>query len=114
MNIFVCVVCAVLMIFGVTELVRVIVFWWLRPDTSHAFSIVVAPESAEDCECVVRAAAERMRWLDFKGPCRLVCVNRTEDPEIDSICRFLSLRYPYLKVSKTGDLVYHILEDDSG
>lgn len=109
MNILLGVLCVVLMVLGVTELVRILIFWWLRPDTSREFSIVVEPESAETCEYLVRAAAERMRWLNFKGPCRLICVNRTADPEIDSICRFLALRYPYLKVSKTEDLVYNIL-----
>lgn len=110
MNIVVCVICAVLMVLGISELVRLLVFWWTRPLTGKSFSIVVAPESAEDCECTVRAAAERMRWLDLKGPCRLVCVNRTGDSEIDRICHFLMLRYPYLRVSKTQDLVYYCME----
>lgn len=95
------------MIFGVTELVRVVVFWWMRPLTAGKFSVVVEPKGAEDCECAVRAAAERMRWLDLKGPCRLVCLNSRNDPEIDRICRFLALRYPYLEVFKPEDLVYN-------
>lgn len=107
MNIAVCVICAILMVFGITELVRVLVFWWTRPLTDRAFSLVIMPESAEDCESAVRAAAERMRWLDLKGPCRLICVNKSGDPEIDSICRFLMLRYPYLRVCKKENLVYH-------
>ncbi len=111
MNIVVCAVCVVLMVFGVTELVRVLTFWWTKPLTGKRFSLVIVPDGAEDCECAVRAAAERIRWLDLKGPCRLVCVNQSGDPEIDSICRFLTLRYPYLRVCKKEDLVYHCLED---
>lgn len=49
--------------------------------------------------------------MDVKASRRLVCVNRNDDPEINQICRFLSLRYPYLKVFKTTDLVYHILDE---
>lgn len=112
MNIVLCVLCAVLMILGVAELARLLVFWWTKPLTGKNFSVVVAPESAEDCECTVRAAAERMRWLDLKGPCRLVCVNRGGSTEIDRICRFLALRYPYLRVSKTQDLVYYCTEEE--
>ncbi len=110
MNIFLCVVCVVLMVFGVTELVRVLTFWWTKPLTGKAFSLVVIPDSGEDCECAVRAAAERLRWLDMKGPCRLICVNRAGDPEIDSICRFLMLRYPALRVCKPGEIEYNVLE----
>lgn len=104
MNIAVCVVCVVLMVLGVTELVRLLVFWWQKPLTGGAFSLLVAPESAEECECVLRAAAERLRWLDLKGPCRLVCVNRNGDPEIDKVCRLLALRYPFLRVCKPGEI----------
>lgn len=114
MNIFVCVVCVVLMVFGVTELVRVLVFWWQKPLTRRPFTLVLPLESAEECECAVRAAAERIRWLDLNGPCRLVCVNLSGDPEIDSICRFLRLRYPYLGVCKKEDLVYHCLSEKDG
>ena len=110
MNIVIFVLCAVLMVFGIAELVRPLVFWWLKPETAQEFSIVVSPGSADSCEYLVRSAAERMRWLNLKAPCRLVCVNLSDDPEIDSICRFLALRYPYLKVSKREDLVYTILD----
>lgn len=112
MNIAVCVICVVLMILGASELLRLLVFWWTGPLTRTDFSLVVAPKNAEDCECTVRAAAERIRWLDLKGSCRIICVNKSEDPEIDRICRFLMLRYPYLRVSKIGDLVYDCMEKD--
>ncbi len=102
------------MVFGVTEFVRVLVFWWTKPLTEKRFSLVIAPENGEDCECAVRAAAERMRWLDLKGPCRLVCVNKNGDPEIDSVCRFLMLRYPYLRVCKMEDMVYYCLNEEIG
>lgn len=111
MNILLCVVCAVLMVFGVTELVRVVAFWWRRPETARRFTLVVAPEGPGDCEAVVRAVAERVRWLDLAGPCRILCLNLGEDPEVEKICRFLALRYPYLRVCKREDLVYHILDE---
>lgn len=104
-------VCAVLMILGVSELVRLLVFWWTKPLTDKQFSVVVTPKSAEECEAVVRAAAERMRWLDMKGGYKLVCVNRSNDGEIDRICRYLMLRYPFLRVSKTEDLVYYCIDE---
>ncbi len=113
MNIAVCVVCAVLMILGAAELVRLLVFWWTKPLDAGKFVLVTAPDSAEECEAVLRSAAERIRWLELKGPCRLICVNRRGDGEIDKICRLLALRYPYLRVCKTEDLVYHILENFS-
>ena len=103
-----CVVCAVLMVFGVTELGRVIAFWWRKPDTRRTFALVVAPQGPEDCEAAVQAGAELLRWLDLEGPCRLICLNREEDPEVERICRYLSLQYPGLVVCKREDLVYHI------
>ncbi len=110
LNIVLVVFCGALMILGVAELVRLVVFWWVRPEKPGDFTLVVAPETPEECESLVRSAAERMRWLDLKGPCGLICLNKDEDQEILKICRFLALRYPYLKVSKQEDLVYNILE----
>ena len=112
MSVAVCVVCAVLMVFGVTELVRVVAFWWRKPETARPFSIVVEPKGPQDCEAAVRAVAERVRWLDLAGPCRILCVDRQGDPELEKICRFLALQYPYLQVCKREDLVYHILDEN--
>lgn len=104
LNIFLGIVGTVLLVLGVTELVRLLAFRWTKPLTGGSFALVAAPESGEDCECVLRAAAERIRWLDLKGPCRLVCLNRRGDPEIDSICRFLQLRHPFLTVCRPEEL----------
>ncbi len=110
MNIAVCAICAVLMVLGAAELVKLLVFWWTRPLTEGRLTLVVVPESPEDCEYTVRMAAERLRWLEIRGPRKLVCVNHSGDPEIDRICRYLLLQYPYLRVSKPDDLVYHCME----
>lgn len=114
MNIAVLVVCVVLMVLGASELVRLLVFWWTRPLTDKSFALVIVPKSAEECEAAVRAAAERMRWLEFKGECKLVCVNTGGDGEIDRICHYLMLRYPYLRVCKKQDLVYYCIDEKTG
>lgn len=113
MNIAICAVCAVLMILGAAELVRLLVFWWTRPLTEKKLTIVVAPKTAEECECVLRAAVERIRWLDLKGPCRLVCVHDGTDREMGKICRLLQLRYPFLRVCKPEELMYNLEEKDA-
>lgn len=110
MNIAVCVLCAALMALGAAELVRLAAFRWMAPLTGKKFALLIRPDSAEECECVVRAAAERIRWLELKGPCELLCLNPTGDEEIERICRFLRLRYPFLRVCKTCDLVYNLEE----
>ncbi len=112
MNIFLIVFCGVLMVLGVTELIRTLAFWLFDSRSGEKLTLVVAPEDGESCESLVRTAAQRISWMNLKGPCRLLCVNAENDPEIDSVCRFLALRYPYLKVSKTEELVYNILESE--
>lgn len=109
MNIFLCVAAVVLMILGGAELVRLITFHATRPLAEEKLALVVTPTGPEDCEALVRAAAERARWMG--GSCRLVCLLTEESPELTSVCRFLSLQYPYLRVSKKEDLVYHIQEE---
>ncbi len=110
MNILVGIVCVVLMVLGAAELVRLLVFWWTKSLTEKKFTVVVSPESGEECECVLRTALERIHWLDLKGPCRLICLNSTGDEEIDKICRLLKLRYPCLRVCKPENLLYNLEE----
>lgn len=98
MNLAIFLFCAVLMILGITELCRLLVFWWTKPLTKDGLSIVVRPKNAEECECVLRAAVERARWLDFKGPCEILCLNPGGDPEISKTCRLLSLYYPAVRM----------------
>ena len=111
MNVLLMVLCTVLMVLGAAELTRILALWWHKPMAETKCSVVVIPEGAEDCEYAVRTAAERLRWLGGESR-RLVCVNLTDDPEIDRICRYLLLQYPYLRLSKTEDLVYHLLNED--
>lgn len=94
------------MILGAAELVRLIAFWATRPVGSQKMALVVSPMGEDDCEALVRAAAERIRWMGCG--CKLICLLPEESPRLLSICRFLSLQYPYLRVSKKEDLVYHI------
>ena len=112
MNVLLAVFCTVLMVLGAAELVRLCAFWWHKPLRDAKCSVVVIPEGPEDCEYAVRAAAERLRWLGGEDR-RLICVNLRDDPEVERICRYLSLQYPYLRLSKTEDLVYHCIVEDT-
>ena len=107
MNILLAILCTVLMVLGAAEFLRLLAFWWHKPLKETNCSVVVIPEGTEDCEYCVRTAAERLRWLGGENR-RLICVNLRDDPEIDRICRYLLLQYPYLRLSKTEDLVYYL------
>lgn len=111
MNIAVGMICTALMVLGAAELVRIFVFLWASPAPGEELVVTVRINSAEECEYAVRAAAERIRWQEGKGSCRLLCIDQTEDPEVAQICGFLSLRYPYLRLCKSSDLVYHMQEE---
>ena len=53
---------------------------------------------ADDAEYIVRSVLERVKWLDLYGMCRIVCLNPTNDPEIDAIIRSdhtLCKKYPF-------------------
>ena len=102
MNIAFVLLCAILMILGAVQLCRFFSFRWTKSLTKGGLSILVRPQSAEECEVVLRAAVERLRWLDCKGPCEVLCLNLQRDPEIDKICRLLSLHFPAVRVVHSG------------
>lgn len=97
MNVFVLILCVVLMILGVSELCRLVVFRATRSMTKAEFTLLITPQSAEDCEALLRATLERVRFLDFAGECKIICKNPTRNPEIDRLCRLFSVHYPALR-----------------
>ncbi len=97
---------------GLVELVRMGVFWLLRPKGSGKAAFFVMPEDGDDCEFLIRAGMARLQWMDW-GDCRLVCVVGEEDRESQEICRVLQRRYPDLRLCKKEDLVYDSMQEDT-
>lgn len=62
------------------------------------FTVYVEAKSADEAEYVVRSAMERVRWLDLYGMCRIVCLNPSEDPEIEAIYKKLLRQYPFAEI----------------
>ncbi|MGN0478636.1 MAG: hypothetical protein ACI4GO_04325 [Hominenteromicrobium sp.] len=62
---------------------------------SLPFTVYATIRSADEAEYVVRSVLERVKWLDLYGMCRVVCLNPNEDPEIDTIIRKLTQKYPF-------------------
>lgn len=96
---------------GLVDLIRRGIFWLLKPLKPENGALVVIPTSGEDCEQLVRGAAARLRWLEWEN-CKLLCLNQSEDPQIEAVCKILERRYPNLWLCKQDDLVYHMIEED--
>lgn len=102
---------AFLAVLGLVDLIRMGIFWLLRPSKPENGALVVIPTNGEDCEQLVRGAAARLRWLEWEN-CKLLCLNRNEDPQIEVVCKILERRYPNLRLCKRENLVYHMMEED--
>ena len=62
---------------------------------SLPFTVYATIRNADEAEYIVRSVMERVKWLDLYGMCRIVCMNPNEDPEIDTIIRKLTQKYPF-------------------
>lgn len=62
------------------------------------FTVYATIRRADDAEYIVRSVLERVKWLDLYGMCRIVCLNPTNDPEIDVIIRRLVQKYPFAEI----------------
>lgn len=65
---------------------------------SLPFTVYAKIETADEAEYTVRCVLERIRWLDLYGMCRVVCLNPSEDPEIDAIIHRLTQKYPFAEI----------------
>lgn len=99
---------------ALSGLIHQFVLLSMRPSRDEKISIVVVPKSAEDCEYVIRNAAERMKWIEPYRDSRLICLNLNSDNEVDAICRRLCIQYPFLTVSNCDDLGYNIIYEEIG
>ena len=58
------------------------------------FTVYATIRRADDAEYIVRSVLERVKWLDLYG----MCLNPTNDPEIDAIIRRLVQKYPFAEI----------------
>lgn len=92
-----------LMILGGVELVRMLAFRLNRSGGpgKGAMALVVCPQDSESCEALVLAGLERVRWMDLRPPCRLVCL---ENAQTQAILERLAKTYQELELSAPGEL----------
>ncbi len=62
------------------------------------FTVFATIRTADEAEYIVRCAMERIKWLDLHGMCRVICLNPSNDPEIDEILRRLVQIYPFAQI----------------
>lgn len=62
------------------------------------FTVFATVHTADEAEYVVRCAMDRVKWLDLHGMCRVICLNPSNDPEIDEILRRLVQIYPFAQI----------------
>lgn len=62
------------------------------------FTVFATVRTPDEAEYIVRCAMERVKWLDLHGMCRIICLNPSNDPEIDEILRRLVQIYPFAQI----------------
>lgn len=62
------------------------------------FTVFATVQTPDEAEYIVRCAMDRVKWLDLHGMCRIVCLNPSNDPEIDEILRRLVQIYPFAQI----------------
>ena len=62
------------------------------------FTVFATVRTPDEAEYVVRCVMDRVKWLDLDGMCRVVCLNPSEDPEIDAILKNLMRIYPFAEI----------------
>lgn len=110
MQIVTILIVGILALFGLVDVIRRIVLELYNPEGQYTFHVVVMLENPDECEYLIKSCAERLQWMSPHYDSRLICVNTTGNEEIDMICELMKNTYPYLVVSKLGDLEYNILQ----
>ncbi len=99
---------ALMCVLGVCILVMAVKAACLRMTRSRVlaeeqpFTVYAAVRIPEEAEYVVRSVLERVKWLDLYGMCRVVCLNESEDPEVEDVLRRLILKYPFVEIGEKG------------
>lgn len=96
-----------LMVVGAVELLRWLCFRLHSSsgslDGRAAMALVVFPDSADDCESLVRAGAQRVEWMSLKPPCRFICLAE-QGSEAWEIAARLAERYGNLELCGPQEL----------
>jgi hypothetical protein len=99
------IVVVLLGLIGVTELVRLIVFWMLSPGRGEKMLIVVPVTGHdEEAEFVLRSAAQRAKWMGGKDEKRVLCVDCGMDEETRRICETICREYRFMEIVAPEEL----------
>ncbi len=98
----------ILSILGLVDLLRRITFYILQPPKHQKIHMLVHPKNAEECEFLIRSAAERAKWSNLSNSCQIICINEESNSEVQDICARLTIEIPYLVVSNLDNLRYNI------
>ena len=99
-----CILLAVLTVLGICVLILIYKAVSLHTTKTKLlkeelpFTVFATIHTADEAEYIVRCAMDRIRRLDLHGMCRLICLNPTDDPEIDEILRRLVQKYPIAQI----------------
>lgn len=93
-----------LAIIGAVEIVRIIIFWMLRPSRPGKLYLVVSVEGHDEgAEMMLESAIERLKWIRGEEK-RLICLDKGMDEETNVVCRIISNRNPGVEVCKPEEL----------
>lgn len=93
---------------GVTEVVRLIVFWMLSPGRGVKMLIVVPVFGHdEEAEFVLRSAAQRAKWMGGKDEKRVLCVDCGMDEETRHVCELVCREYRFMELVTPDQLNEH-------
>ena len=90
---------------GITEVVRLIVFWMLSQGRGEKMLIVVPVTGRdEEAEFVLRSAAQRVKWMGGKDEKRVLCVDCGMEEETRRVCETICREYRFMEIVTPEEL----------
>lgn len=103
------VILIILSIIGVSEVCRRIIFSMTSEKTSENHLIVIPIKGhCENAEHILRAAAQRMKWIGGCNGQGIICLDCQMDKETRKICELVCFDYDFIKVYSKEDFIKNI------
>ncbi|MEG1427608.1 MAG: hypothetical protein RSC76_07965 [Oscillospiraceae bacterium] len=106
MNIFLIAVLSFLSVIGMVDLLRKLIFWAYRPFCERIY-MGVSLRNIEEAENTIRSLLQRIRWMEFGVPVRLILVDRSGDPEVKRVAQKLISEFPEVTLLSAENMDYN-------
>lgn len=98
LSVIFCSIGILLAIIGFVDIIRMVVFVFLKTNNDGCVLVVPIQGHNEEAELLLRSAAAKVQWISWTNKQQAICLDLGMDEETLNICKMITEEYEFMKI----------------